>query len=114
VQRLAVLREDLRALATGISDELWIEKVVLDTEVVAAAAAAAPEVDEIASLIEQGAGDAQLRALLSEDFGQLFGRIPPELAEDSELLASARAGAFDAILQDAAAALRARLAEAAG
>jgi DNA repair exonuclease SbcCD nuclease subunit len=114
LQRLAVLREDVRALATGISDELWIEKVVLDTEVVAAVAGDAPEVDEIAGLLEQGVTDAQLRAVLADDFRQLFGRIPPELAEDSELLASARAEEFGAILQDAAAALQARLAEGAG
>lgn len=114
VRRLAVLREDVRALATGISDELWIEKVVLETEGVAAAAAAAPEVEEIAGLLEQGVADAQLGSVLAEDFAQLFGRIPPELAEDSELLASARAGQFDAILQDANAALRARLAQSPG
>ncbi len=114
VQRLGVLREDVRALATGISDELWIEKVVLATKVLAEAAADAPDVDEIAGLFEQGVADTQLRAVLADDFGQLFGRVPPELAEDSELLASARAGQFDAILQDAAAALRARLAEGAG
>lgn len=114
VQRLGVLREDVRALATGISDELWIEKVVLATEVVAAAAADAPEVDEIAGFLGQGVTDVQLRAVLADDFGQLFGRIPPELVEDSELLASVRAGQVDAILLDAAAALRSRLAEGAG
>lgn len=114
VQRLGVLREDVRALAAGISDDLWIEKVVLDTESVAADRGAAPETDEIAGLLEQGVGDAGLRAALADDFGQLFGRIPPELAEDSELLASARAGDLDAILQDAAAALRSRLPEGAG
>jgi exonuclease SbcD len=114
VQRLGVLREDVRALATAISDALWIEKVVLTTEVAVAAAADAPDFDEIAGLFEQGMWDTQLRAALAEDFGQLFGRIPPELAEDSELLASARGEQFDAILQDAAAALRAYLAEGAG
>jgi exonuclease SbcD len=114
VQRLGVLREDVRALATGISDDLWIEKVVLGTEGLAATVGDAPEIDEIAGLLEQGLADGQLRDALSDDFGQLFGRIPPELAEDSELLAAARKGDFDAILQDAAAALRSRLPEGAG
>ena len=114
VQRLAVLREDVRALATGISDDLWIEKVALATQSVAAPVGAAPELDEIAAFLEQGLADGELRALLANDYGQLFGRIPPELADDSELLASARSGDFDAILQDAAAALRSRLPEAAG
>lgn len=111
VQRHGVLREDVRALATGISDQLWVEKVVLSTELLAAEAASAPEVDEIAKLFEQGVIDPQLGVDLAEDFGQLFGRIPPDLAEESELLTLARSGQFEGLLHDAAAALRARLAE---
>lgn len=114
VQRLAVLREDIRALATGITDLLWVEKVVLSTEMASVAAEGEPDVDDIASLLGQGMADAGLRETLAEDFGQFFGRIPPELAEESELLSSARSGAFDPILRDAAESLRARLAEGAG
>jgi hypothetical protein len=97
-----------------MSDQLWVEKVGLSTELLAAEAASAPEVDEIAKLLEQGVVDSQLGADLSEDFGQLFGRIPPDLAEESELLSLARSGQFEGLLHDAAAALRARLAEDAG
>lgn len=114
VQRQAVLREDVRALAAGISDDLWIEKVAVATQDIAALIGAPPDLDEIAALLEQGVTDGELRALLVDDYGRLFGRIPPELADDSELLASARSGDFDAILQDAAAALRSRLTQAAG
>lgn len=114
VQRLAVLREDIRALATGITDLLWVEKVVLSTETASVAAEGEPDVDDIAGLLGQGVADSGLRETLAEDFGQLFGRIPPELAEESELLSSARSGAFETILRDAAESLRARLAEGAG
>jgi DNA repair protein SbcD/Mre11 len=111
VQRHGVLREDVRALATGISDQLWVEKVGLSTELLTDEAASAPEVDEITELLEEGVADPQLGAHLAEDFGQLFGRIPPDLAEESELLTLARSGQFEGLLRDAAAAVRARLAE---
>ena len=54
---------------------------------------------------------AMLRAVLAADFAQLVGRIPPELSDDNEILSAARTGAYETLLRDAAASLRARLAQ---
>jgi DNA repair exonuclease SbcCD nuclease subunit len=113
-QRLGVWREEVRALAAAVSDQLWIEKVRLGTDPINANPAEAMDADDIAQLLDQGVGDPDLRMALAGDFGQLFGRIPPDLAEDNELLASAKSGRFDSLLQDAAASLHARLAGGAG
>jgi len=110
-QRLAVWREEVRALAAAVSDQLWIEKVRLTTEAPALTAATAADADDIADLLNHSVGEAELAALLTDDFAQLFGRIPPDLSDENEVLGAARDGRFDALLKDAAAVLRARLAE---
>ena len=109
-QRLALWREEVRALATGISDQLWIEKARLSTSPQATTVAAAEDADDIALLLDRGVGDPDLEGALAEDFGRLFGRIPPELADENDALAAARSGRFDGLLHEAAASLRARLA----
>ncbi len=111
--RLEVWREEVRALAAGVSDELWIEKVRLATEPANLKAGGAVETDNIVELLDQGVGDQDLSIALAEDFEQLFGRIPPDLGDDNEVLSSARNGRFDTLLQGAAASLRARLSESA-
>lgn len=104
-------RESVRALAAAASDQLWIEKVRLATSPDEAAAAASGETDDVVHLLDEGITDQGLNDVLAEDFGQLFGRIPPDLGEESEVLADARAGRFEGLLRDAAASLRARLGE---
>lgn len=99
----------MRALAAAASDQLWIEKVRLATSADEATAAAPGETDDVAHLLDEGITDQGLNGVLVEDFGQLFGRIPPDLGEESEVLADARAGRFGGLLRDAAASLRARL-----
>ena len=109
-ERLGVWREEVRALAAAVSDQLWIEKVRLETEPAGSTAGDPPDPDEIAQLLDQGVGEPGLSGLLAEDFGKLFGRIPPDLSEENETLTAAKSGQFDALLMDAAASLRARLA----
>jgi DNA repair exonuclease SbcCD nuclease subunit len=110
-QRLGVWREEVRALAATVSDQLWIEKVHLATEPAGTTTGETAEDDDIAGLLDHGVGDAELAEVLAADFAQLFGRIPPDLAEENELLSAARAGHFETLLQVAAASLRARLSQ---
>jgi exonuclease SbcD len=109
VQRLGVWREEVRALAAGISDELWIEKVRLETAAPTTIGTAVEDADDIALLFDRGVGDPDLEAALADDFGRLFGRIPPDLADENEVLDAARSGRFEGLLQAAGASLRARL-----
>lgn len=110
-QRLPVWREEVRALSSAMSDQLWIEKVRITTEPADQDVADAADTDEITQLLDDGIDQPELRDVLAADFGLLFGRIPPELAEDNEILGAAKAGAYETLLKDAAASLRARLAE---
>lgn len=110
-QRLSVWREEVRALSAAVSDQLWIEKVRITTEPADEGVADAADTDEITQLLDDGVDQPELRDVLAADFGLLFGRIPPELADDNEILGAAKAGAYGTLLKDAAASLRARLAE---
>jgi exonuclease SbcD len=113
-QRLGLWREEVRALAAGISDQLWIEKVRLSTSPLEVTATDGPDADDIAQLLDEGVCDPDLGSILADDYGRLFGRIPPDLADDNEILTSAKSGRFESLLQEAAASLRARLAEGSG
>src|SRR5690606_8455374 len=107
----SVWREEVRALSAAVSDQLWIEKVRIKTEAADQGVADPADADEITHLLDEGVDQPELRDVLAADFGLLFGRVPPELADDNEILGAAKAGAYEALLQDAAASLRARLAE---
>jgi len=108
-ERLATFREEVRALATGISDDVWIEKVLLTTTPRVFTAAAAGDQDEITSLLDEGVDNETVTESLKADFATLFGRVLPDLADDSDLLQAAKAGNLEALLRDASASLRARL-----
>lgn len=108
-RRMAVWREEVRGLAVGVSDQLWIEKVRLDTTPIAAAASGAAEGDDITHLLDDGVDAPDLGAVLADDFARLFSRVLPDLADDNEVLTSAKSGGFEGLLRDAAAALRTRL-----
>jgi DNA repair exonuclease SbcCD nuclease subunit len=108
-QQLGPWRESVRALAAAVSDQLWIEKVRLATSSEDRTAAVPGETDDVAQLHDQAMEDRGLKDVLAEDFGQLFGRIPPDLAEENEVLTDAKAGRFEGLLRDAAASIRASL-----
>jgi exonuclease SbcD len=103
------IREDIRAIAVGLSDDLWIEKVRVGVTRLGNNAEKAAQSGDIASLLETGLSDPILRQALAADFSDFVSRIPPDLGDESSSLSSVRDGHFDQVLTDAAAALRSRL-----
>lgn len=100
------LREGVRAVAMAISDQLWIEKVELASRLPAAALAAG---DEFEGVLAALADDPALAADLARDLSDFLAKVPGDLEADLPCLTEARAGRFSPLLEDAAAALKARL-----
>lgn len=100
------LREGMRAVAMGISDQLWIEKVELASGLPAVPLAAG---DEFEGILAALADDPALAADLARDISDFLAKAPAELEADLPCLAEARAGRLSSLLEDAAVALRARL-----
>ena len=101
--RLVVDRESLvfecHAAAARVSDALWVEKVSLATRPHHDIAAAAARPDAIGALLRSVAGladDAEARAALASELGELATRMPDELKR-----ALWRDGRFDAAELDA-------------
>lgn len=115
-RRRDALREEVRGIALAISERLWVEKVVLRTLPPAASAPTDPTLrDELSSLLAQAATDADLIAGLKAELDDFLARTPPDLGEPAveggdELLALVRRGDVSVLIQEAAAALDARLA----
>lgn len=99
-------REGVRAIARGLSDELWIEKVVAATRPPARTEALGDELD---ALLEQLAADPATASAIADDLADFLARAPAELDRELDLLPEVRAGRLGGVLPDAAAALRARL-----
>lgn len=100
------LREAVRAIATALSDQIWIEKVVLATSEPARTIETGDEFD---ALLMTLSGDEDLAALLSKDLADFLTKAPADLDEDQELVAAAREGRLADVLADAATVLKARL-----
>lgn len=100
------LREAVRAIATALSDQIWIEKVVLATSEPARTIETGDEFDALLTTLS---GDEDLAALLSKDLADFLTKAPADLDEDQELVAAAREGRLADVLSDAATALKARL-----
>lgn len=101
--RAATLRDDTRALAAEISPLLWLEKLRLRTQ---APTRQTRDDTETARLIPEP--DDALRAALAADFAKFLATVPPQ--EEASLVRQAAAGNWDAIIETARDALRARLA----
>jgi len=111
-------RDDLRAVAAGLGADLaWIEKIALETEPEASAiesaagAIAGESIDDIARLLADAPGDAQLAASLHDELRPLLERLPAEASArfDRGSLASLRDGAIERVLRDAVPLVMARL-----
>lgn len=103
----AVLREAVRAIATSLSGDVWIEKVQLATR-----PPTAPErlSDDFESALAALSQDPDIATAVSEDLTDFLARLPSELDDDLPWLAEARAGrGLAPLLSEAAEALKARL-----
>ena len=99
-------REAARAIASSLSDRLWIEKVVLATR---PPEAVEPLADDMTALLRQLSVDPGTEAAVAADLALFLTRAPAELDEELPLLAEVRTGKLGPVLEDAAASLRARL-----
>ena len=93
------LRQEILAVANALGDnELWIEKVILDTIPELDAAAIEARSDAIADLqsILAGAGSApEIRKRIIDDLTELVGKVPLELIDAVPELGAIKAGNID-------------------
>jgi DNA repair exonuclease SbcCD nuclease subunit len=99
-------REAVRAIATSLSEDIWIEKVVIATAPPANARALSDEFEVVLSQLTDDPGTA---GALSLDLAEFLAKAPAELDAETDVLRDARAGQLSAVLRDAALALRSRL-----
>jgi DNA repair exonuclease SbcCD nuclease subunit len=103
-----ILREEVRALAAGVSDTLWIEKTSLRTRAPAEPGGDHPMLLDIADLLDEARADATLLDALKQDYGDLLSRLPADGIE-GELVRMVRDGDVSSILAEGATALKAHL-----
>ena len=108
------LRQEILAVANALSDnELWIEKVILDTTPELDAAAIEARSDAIADLqgILAEAGSAlEIRQRITEDLMELVGKAPLELIDAVPELAAIQAGNIEDQLEKVSQSLIAHMA----
>lgn len=108
--RAAELRDEVCAIATSISPDLWIEKVV--SEVISPPAAQGPNAGlDFAEIIDEAHSDLELMAELKTELEPFLVSVRSSLGapEEDELRALAEAGSWDRVLEESATALRSRL-----
>lgn len=104
--RQALLRDEVRALAVHVADDLWIEKVALETTLPAATGGG---LEDAASMLDDALGDPELTAILEEDFKPFLDTLPVDTCEQGGLQEAAREKRWSDLLAVASAALRERL-----
>lgn len=104
------LRDDVRALASQVSPDLWIEKVVLRTAPPSQAAGGGVT-DELADLLDEALASPELASALAADLAPFLNALPPpsEVTDEDTLQAVARAADWRRLLEAGSTALRARL-----
>jgi hypothetical protein len=103
-------RSELFNSHTKTAGMLWVEKISLKTEpLVQVSAGSSSVVDELGSLLAEGAQDPELKQKLLADLSEFLGRIPSDLATEDDLLFAVRQGETEDLLAIASAALTARL-----
>jgi hypothetical protein len=109
--RAATLRDDARAIASGVSPDLFIEKVRIEVGT-PPKSSDLMMTDEFAKLIHQAAEDPVLTATLAEDLTPFLLAAQTSLGapEDQDLRRSASEGDWSAVLHTATLALQSRLA----
>jgi exonuclease SbcD len=106
-----LIREDVRAIAAALSDQLWIEKVVLATGTPDRQRESIEAPDDLNSLLGEAGNAPELEEVLAADFLDLCSKLPPGLSEHSDLLELVEQRNLSAILIEAAETLRVRLEE---
>jgi DNA repair exonuclease SbcCD nuclease subunit len=111
-RRREQLREDVRGIAIAISDQLWIEKVAVNTEALPAQVlGAASALEELGALLGSGSQDLVLTSAFGEEIDEFLAKIPPDLGSDDDLLGRLRAGAVPSLLEDAGVVLQSQLSQ---
>ena len=109
-RRREQLREDIRGIAIAISDQLWIEKVVVETHTLAAPSSdAASALEELGELLSAGGRDEALITAFKAEMDEFLAKIPPDLGGEEDFLTSLRGGAVPALLEEAAVSLKAQI-----
>jgi DNA repair exonuclease SbcCD nuclease subunit len=109
------LLADARASALGLGEEVaWVEKVTTATQATLDPQALAQREDAIGELqrmLQDAKSDRELLAQIEGDIGELVRRLPHEVRTDidDDLLKSAIAGDYDALIKDVGPYLSARL-----
>jgi len=109
------LLADARASALGLGEEVaWVEKVITATEATLDPEVLAQREDTIGELqrmLQDAKSDLSLLAQIEDDIGELVRRLPHEVRTeiDDNILKSAIAGDYEALLCDVAPYLSARL-----
>jgi DNA repair exonuclease SbcCD nuclease subunit len=109
-RRREQLREDIRGIAIAVSDQLWIEKVVVETEALSVQVPGAASVlEELGTLLASGSQDSALTSAFGAEMDEFLAKIPPDLGSDNDLLGHLRGGGVPALLEDAGVVLQAQL-----
>jgi DNA repair exonuclease SbcCD nuclease subunit len=104
------LQQDIRGIAISLSEQLWIEKIIIKTQAPAQAKVGdSTTVDEIGALLASGSENPEIIERLKEDLEEFLSRLPAEVGSDDEVVTAVRAGEFGTLLEAAATALTARL-----
>lgn len=107
--RVAALREDARALASAVADDLWIEKVSVHTRL-PAEAQAIEQSDDLVAMLSGAEQNPALTAALAADLAPFLTAVAAALPpEPDDLRHVAAEGAWDRVVAAATAGLRARL-----
>lgn len=108
------LRHEILAQANALAgDEIWIEKVCVATTPTLNAdelTARSDALDDLQNLLAIAKGDAELLNALREELRELVTRCPNELFARAPALEAVRAGRLEALIEEAAPSLLARLA----
>jgi exonuclease SbcD len=102
-----VMREEVRAVAAGITDNLWIEKFEIKTK--APPVIDRADTDDVSAALSVIRGDTDFQIAFASGLMAFFGKIPEDIVRESLLLSAARTGSFGDLFQDAEASLNARL-----
>ncbi|MEE4454378.1 DNA repair exonuclease [Novosphingobium resinovorum] len=107
--RAATLRDDVRAIATSISPDLFVEKVRV--EVTEPARTTVVVGEDLGAMIDGAAADPDLLAVIGRDFERFMLAASTSLDEpdDGELRLAATRGDWASVLATASTALRSRL-----